>query len=122
MNVVLDLTMSGMERCVRLCVRAGCVAIQVASKDTVKVVRTLDAGQAFGELALLTTRGRRAASVLTSMSSEFLTIDGKQYQQLLAHLQKEELRCKVDVLRRAPMFRCLPDTCMHQLVLPVKYA
>ena len=88
-----------------LCVGAGCVAIQVASKDTVKVVRTLDAGQAFGELALLKTGGRRAASVVTSMPSEFLTIDGQQYQQLLAHLQREELKAKVEVLRRAPMFR-----------------
>jgi len=84
---------------------AGCVAIKVASKDTVKVVRTLDAGQAFGELALLKTGGRRAASVVTSMASEFLTIDGKQYQLLLAQLQREELKAKVDVLRRAPLFR-----------------
>lgn len=88
---------------------AGCVAIQVASKDTVKVVRTLDAGQAFGELALLKTGGRRAASVVTSMPSEFLTIDGQQYQQLLAHLQREELKAKVEVLRRAPMFRWKPQ-------------
>lgn len=81
------------------------MAIKVASKDTVKVVRTLDAGQAFGELALLKTGGRRAASVVTSMASEFLTIDGKQYQLLLAQLQREELKAKVDVLRRAPLFR-----------------
>ena len=84
---------------------AGCVGIQVASKDSSKMVRTLDAGQAFGELALLKTGGRRAASVITTMASEFLTIDGQQYQQLLAQLQREELRAKVDVLRRAPMFR-----------------
>ena len=69
------------------------------------MVRTLDAGQAFGELALLKAGGRRAASVITTMASEFLTIDGQQYQQLLAQLQREELRAKVDVLRRAPMFR-----------------
>lgn len=84
---------------------AGCVAIKVASKDSEKTVRTLDAGQAFGELALLKTDGRRAASVVTAMASEFLTIDGQQYQQLLGQLQREELRAKVDVLRRAPMFR-----------------
>ncbi|DBB04030.1 TPA: hypothetical protein ACH3X1_013089 [Trebouxia sp. C0004] len=84
---------------------SGCVGIKVGSKDTVKVVRTLDAGQAFGELALLKTGGRRAASVVTSMASEFLTIDGKQYQLLLAQLQREELKAKVDVLRRAPLFR-----------------
>ena len=47
----------------------------------------------------------RAASVVTTMASEFLTIDGKQYQQLLGQLQREELKAKVDVLRRAPMFR-----------------
>ena len=81
------------------------MSIKVASKDTVKVVRTLEAGQAFGELALLKTGGRRAASVVTTMASEFLTIDGKQYQQLLAQLQREELKAKVDVLRRAPLFR-----------------
>ena len=69
------------------------------------MVRTLDAGQAFGELALLKAGGRRAASVITTMASEFLTIDGQQYQQLLGQLQREELRAKVDVLRRAPMFR-----------------
>ena len=84
---------------------AGCVGIKVASKDAPKTVRTLDAGQAFGELALLKTGGRRAASVVTTMASEFLTIDGQQYQQLLGQLQREELRAKVDVLRRAPMFR-----------------
>ncbi|KAL3154498.1 Rap guanine nucleotide exchange factor-like 1 [Trebouxia sp. C0010 RCD-2024] len=84
---------------------SGCVAIKVASKDSEKTVRTLDAGQAFGELALLKTDGRRAASVVTAMASEFLTIDGQQYQQLLGQLQREELRAKVDVLRRAPMFR-----------------
>ena len=55
--------------------------------------------------------GCRAASVVTTMTSEFLTIDGKQYQQLLGQLQREELKAKVDVLRRAPMFRspnCMP--------------
>ena len=88
------------------------MAIKVASKDTVKVVRTLDAGQAFGELALLKTGGRRAASVVTSMASEFLTIDGKQYQLLLAQLQREELKAKVDVLRRAPLFRSCFATVM----------
>jgi len=92
------------------------VAIKVASKDTVKVVRTLDAGQAFGELALLKTGGRRAASVVTSMASEFLTIDGQQYQLLLAQLQREELKAKVDVLRRAPLFRSCFAT-----VIPVGY-
>ena len=81
------------------------MGIQVASKDSTKMVRTLDAGQAFGELALLKAGGRRAASVITTMASEFLTIDGQQYQQLLAQLQREELCAKMDVLRRAPMFR-----------------
>lgn len=95
---------------------AGCVSIKVPSKDTVKVVRTLDAGQAFGELALLQTGGRRAASVITTMASEFLTIDGKQYQQLLAQLQREELRAKVDVLRRAPLFRSPPPFSSHSFV------
>ncbi|KAL0056202.1 hypothetical protein WJX82_008666 [Trebouxia sp. C0006] len=94
---------------------SGCVAIKVASKDTVKVVRTLDAGQAFGELALLKTGGRRAASVVTSMASEFLTIDGKQYQLLLAQLQREELKAKVDVLRRAPLFRGWTTGQLHHL-------
>lgn len=94
------------------------MAIKVASKDTVKVVRTLDAGQAFGELALLKTGGRRAASVVTSMASEFLTIDGKQYQLLLAQLQREELKAKVDVLRRAPLFRsCLATSVPVGVVL-----
>ena len=76
------------------------MGIQVASKEATKIVRTLDAGQAFGELALLKTDGRRAASVVTTMASEFLSIDGRQYQQLLGQLQREELREKVDVLRR----------------------
>ncbi|KAL0028365.1 hypothetical protein WJX77_002202 [Trebouxia sp. C0004] len=94
---------------------SGCVGIKVGSKDTVKVVRTLDAGQAFGELALLKTGGRRAASVVTSMASEFLTIDGKQYQLLLAQLQREELKAKVDVLRRAPLFRGWTTGQLHHL-------
>ena len=47
------------------------VPIKVASKDTAMVVRTLEAGQAFGELALLKTGGQRAASVVTTMPSEF---------------------------------------------------
>lgn len=51
--------------------------------------------------------------MVTTMASEFLTIDGKQYQQLLGQLQREELKAKVDVLRRAPMFRsphCIPPS------------
>lgn len=81
------------------------MAINVATDTAVKTVRTLDAGQAFGELALLKQGGRRAASVVTTSTSELLTIDGKQYQELLAHLQRDEIKAKVEVLRRAPMFR-----------------
>ena len=46
------------------------MSINVASKDSVKVVRTLEAGQAFGELAVLNTGGRRAASMVTTMPSD----------------------------------------------------
>lgn len=86
---------------------AGNVSINVITATSVKTVRTLDAGQAFGELALLRQGGRRAASVVTTTAAELLTIDGKQYQELLAHLQRDEIKAKVDVLRRAPMFRYL---------------
>ena len=55
--------MLGRGRAVILSLAAGCVAIKVASKDTVKTVRTLDAGQAFGELALLKTGGRRSLAL-----------------------------------------------------------
>lgn len=69
------------------------------------MARLLEAGQSFGELALLKAGGRRTATIIAAQTTELLTIDGVLYGRLLSNVQTKEAADKVDVLSNCPCFR-----------------
>jgi hypothetical protein len=86
---------------------AGSVAVKVVAGDTVTVARTLKEGESFGELALLQRGGRRAATVVTTSPTEFLTIAADHYEELLSKLHHQEIMAKVEAIRPCRIFRCV---------------
>ena len=72
------------------------------------MARLLEAGQSFGELALLKAGGRRTATIIAAQTTELLTIDGVLYGRLLAKVQSQELADKVAVLSNCSCFRWVP--------------
>ncbi len=84
---------------------AGSVSVKIEKTDGAIVARSLEAGQSFGELALLRAGGRRTATVVAAQTTELLTIDGVLYGRLLAKVQSQELADKVTVLSNCSCFR-----------------
>ncbi|KAK9824275.1 hypothetical protein WJX72_009107 [[Myrmecia] bisecta] len=96
---------------------SGRVAVKVNSEEGMTVARMIEAGYSFGELALLKKGGMRVATIQTIMHTEFLTVDGDQYAQLLSRLHREEINSKVAVLQNAKIFWGWPVEQLEQLSL-----
>ena len=84
---------------------AGSVSVKIQKADGAVVARLLEAGQSFGELALLKAGGRRTATIIAAQTTELLTIDGALYGRLLSKVQAKEVADKVHVLSNCSCFR-----------------
>lgn len=63
------------------------------------MLRTLETGQAFGELALQVAGGQRAATIKAKDNAELLTINGFEYREVLAVHHRHDIAQRV---RSAP--------------------
>lgn len=83
------------------CLRAGGLLrrLGLAGRGKRRVLRTLETGQAFGELALQVAGGQRAATVKAKDNAELLTINGFEYRDVLAVHHRRDIAQRV---RSAP--------------------
>lgn len=73
----------------------GPAARTLAGRGHLRIVKTLELGQGFGELALQVAGGTRAATVRASEWSEFLIINGFIYRKVLAKYHREDMNNRV---------------------------
>jgi CRP-like cAMP-binding protein len=62
-----------------------------------KEVATLGDGKAFGELALLTTK-QRAASIVCTTNSHFMTLSKEQFEGIVQVMKKRELEAQIALI------------------------
>ena len=66
-----------------------------AGRNHLRIVRTLDLGQGFGELALQVAGGRRNATVRATEWAELLVVNGFTYRKILAKYHREDMNNRV---------------------------
>jgi hypothetical protein len=79
------------------------------------VVRTLEAGKGFGELALQVPGGIRAATVRATELSECLVLSGFTYRKVLAKYHREDINNRVTCLPSQALTQSYPP-CTHFFV------
>lgn len=80
-----------LQRCIESRGRAG--------RGKRRVLRSLEVGQGFGELALQVAGGQRAATIKAKDATELLTINGFEYRDVLAVHHRRDIAQRV---RSAP--------------------
>lgn len=66
-----------------------------AGRGKRRVLRKLETGQAFGELALQVAGGQRAATIKARDNAELLTINGFEYRDVLAVHHRRDIAQRV---------------------------
>eukprot|EP00892_Ulva_mutabilis_P010327 jgi/Ulvmu1/7667/UM038_0096.1 len=80
-----------------------------------RVLRTMETGQAFGELALQVAGGRRAATIKAKADVELLTINGFKYREVLVEHHQRDIAQRVELLWRLPVFKGISMTLLREI-------
>ena len=78
-------------------------------------IATLYAGDSFGELALLSDRNFRQASVTTRETCEFVKLTKNDFDSILKTYSVKELGEKIQYLKMIPMFESLDHSALQSL-------
>ncbi|XP_070565316.1 cyclic nucleotide-binding domain-containing protein 2-like isoform X2 [Ptychodera flava] len=99
---------------------AGSVFVQLELKDettgivSANTLNVIDAGQSFGELALLGD-GRRTASIICREPTELFEIEKDTFLDICPEMFETEMEEKITVARKHEIFRYWPDENLQRL-------
>eukprot|EP01135_Chromosphaera_perkinsii_P002875 Nk52_evm30s229 gene=Nk52_evmTU30s229 len=97
---------------------SGSVYVQMKKSfgdKTIQNVNELEAGDNFGELALLKKNSKRMATIVTKEDCEFLKVSGSDFQSILQNSYEEERKAKLKFIEEVFTYSEIEDDVLAQI-------